>query len=102
MPWYTGDGVPRCGGDGVLGCTGNGVSRCGGDGVWGCTGDGVAGSGGSGVAGSARDTVTGKRVLLVCGHLITSRMDEKRPTYSSILSHRRPVCTMLSNLFSSN
>jgi hypothetical protein len=79
----------------MAGCTGNGaagggrdrVPRCGGDGVWGCTGDGVAGSGGSGVAGSAWDTVTGKRVLLVCGHLITSRMDEKRPTYPSILSH---------------
>ena len=83
--------MPWCTGDGVAGCTRDGVPRGGGDGVRGCTGNGVAGSGGSGVAGSAWDAVTGKRVLHVCGHLITSRMDEKRPTFPSILSHRRSV-----------
>ena len=54
----------------------------------------VAGSGagwapgcvGHGVPGSARGTVIGKRVLRLCGHLITSQTDEKRPTYPSMLS----------------
>jgi hypothetical protein len=78
--------MPRCTGDGIAGRTGDGVLRCGGEGLRGCTGGGVAGSGGSGVLGSARETVTRKWVLRLCGHLITSRMDEKRPTYPSIVS----------------
>ncbi len=62
----------------------------------------VAGSGGSGVLGSAREIVTGERVLRACGHLITSRMDEKRPTYPSIVSNQRPECIIVSNLFSND
>ena len=35
----------------------------------------------------ARETVTGERVLRFLGHLITSRIDEKRSTYPSIVSN---------------
>jgi hypothetical protein len=70
----------------VPGCVRGGVAGTGRGGVAASGGGGVAGSGGSGVLGSARETVTGKRVLRLCGHLITSRMDEKRPTYPSIVS----------------
>jgi hypothetical protein len=66
-------------GGGVPGCVRGWVAGSGGGGVSGSARGWVAGSGGGAVAGSARGTVTGKRVLRVCGHLITSRMDEKRP-----------------------
>jgi hypothetical protein len=46
----------------------------------------VRGSGGSAVPRSAWEAVTGKRVLRVCGHLITSRMDKKQPIYLLVYS----------------
>jgi hypothetical protein len=52
----------------------------------------VRGSGGRGVPRSAREAVTGKRVLCVCGHLITSPMDKKQPTYLLVYSIESVVC----------
>jgi hypothetical protein len=78
--------VPGCVRGGVAGTGRGGVAGSGGSWVAGTGRGGAPGSGGSGVLGSARETVTGKRVLRLCGHLITSRMDEKRPTYPSIVS----------------
>lgn len=99
------DWVCGCTGDRGRGCAWN-VNGGWGGGVPGCvrglagTGRGwVAGSGRGAVAGSARDTVTGGRVLHLCGHLITSRIDEKRPTYSSIVSNRWSECIGFRILF---
>ncbi len=39
------------------------------------------------MAGAVRETVTGERGLRLFRHRITSRIDEKRPSYPSIVSN---------------
>jgi hypothetical protein len=51
----------------------------------------------SGVPGSARETITGERMLRFVGHLITSRIDEKRSTYPSMISTNGQYASYFSN-----
>ena len=52
------------------------------------------------MAGSIRETVTGERGLRPFRHRITSRIDEKRPNYSSIVSNWTPLCILFPNVIS--
>jgi hypothetical protein len=101
--------VPGSGGNRVRGCprnrlpgrgrnwNGGGASRMA-DCFWGWAVE----TGGNGVPGPTRETITGERMLRFLGHLITSRIDEKRSTYPFIISNQRPSCILISNIFSNN